>query len=168
MFKRMYVLRRYFAGIDQFFYWFCYQCKLLPMYALATRICPPGVEATMIAVVMSLNDAGYSIASYYGAGLSAWAGIEENECGVTVFDALYLLYAWRIFCRLLPAIAVLLIPTEEQISKAMEALAKEDERAMQAKLEQDEGRNSSVLGQSCRVDNTDNPIAIPTRTASNN
>merc|ERR1712216_804464 len=30
---------RVFAGLDQFAYWFGFQCKLLPIYALATRIC---------------------------------------------------------------------------------------------------------------------------------
>ena len=58
---------RVFAGVDQFAYWFGYQCKLLPIYALATRICPPGVEATMIAMVLSLKNLGETVATYYGA-----------------------------------------------------------------------------------------------------
>jgi hypothetical protein len=113
---------RFFAGIDQFFYWLCYQCKLLPIYALATRICPPGMEATMIAMVLSLKDLGYTVATYYGAAITAAAGITENECGATPFDNLWHLYVWRIVCRLMPVMMIGLIPTEVEISQAMAAL----------------------------------------------
>ena len=117
---------KYFAGLDQFMYWLGYQCKMLPIYSLATRICPPGVEATMIAVVLSLKDLGYTFATYYGAFLTSWAGIEENECGLTPFDNLWMLYSWRILCRLMPVVAVVLVPTEEQIAAAIDKLAQAD------------------------------------------
>ena len=117
---------KYFAGLDQFMYWLGYQCKMLPIYSLATRICPPGVEATMIAVVLSLKDLGYTFATYYGALLTSWAGIEENVCGLTPFDNLWMLYSWRILCRLMPVVAVVLVPTEEQIAAAIDKLAQAD------------------------------------------
>lgn len=116
----------WFAGLDQFMYWLSYQCKMLPIYSLATRICPPGVEATMIAIVLSLKDLGYTISTYYGAVLTTWAGIEENECFLTPFDNLWMLYAWRIVCRLMPVVAVVLVPTEEQIAEAMDKLVQAD------------------------------------------
>eukprot|EP01050_Picozoa_sp_SAG11_P008437 SAG11_NODE_744_length_7406_cov_2.773231_1_plen_961_part_00 len=155
---------KYFAGIDQFGYWFCYQCKMLPMYALATRICPPGLEATMIAVVLSLKDLGYSFASYYGAFLTESAGITPNECGLTPFASLYMLYLWRIVCRLMPAIFIMIIPTNEQINDAMAALAEDDQHRSRSSMA-DEGlgsslsSGSSVGGGEHAVETTANPTA---------
>ena len=146
---------RYFAGLDQFAYWFGFQCKLLPIYALATRICPPGVEATMIAMVLSLKNLGETLAQYYGAGLTTLAGIDYNECGAMPFDNLYLLYLWRIVCRLMPAAIILAIPTEAQIVHAMEALARHEKAVG--------GGADGALGQSLTEDGgvstTENPTA---------
>ena len=139
---------RVFAGLDQFAYWFGFQCKLLPIYALATRICPPGVEATMIAMVLSLKNLGETVASYYGAGLTTLAGIDYNECGAMPFDNLYLLYLWRIVCRLMPAAIILVIPTEAQIVHAMEALARH-EKALGGGAEQRDSGSGLALDAEC-------------------
>ena len=64
----------------------------------------------MIAVVLSLKDLGYTVATYYGAAITAAAGIAENECGATPFDNLWLLYVWRIACRLMPVLMIVLLP----------------------------------------------------------
>jgi hypothetical protein len=156
---------KYFAGLDQFMYWLGYQCKMLPIYSLATRICPPGVEATMIAVVLSLKDLGYTIATYYGALLTSWAGIEQNECGLTPFDNLWMLYAWRIICRLMPVVAVVLVPTEEQIDSAIEKLAQADKELAAQKPKQGTAAGlSQSLSESDGTDDSathrvDNPAA---------
>ena len=86
----------------------------------------------MIALVLSLKDLGYTVATYYvyGAAITAAAGVTENECGVTPFDNLWCLYTWRIVCRLMPVTMILLIPTEAQISQTMAALvASQSQRA---------------------------------------
>ena len=104
----------------------------------------------MIAVVLSLKDLGYTFATYYGAFLTAWAGIEQNECGLTPFDNLWALYAWRIICRLMPVVAVVLVPTEEEISAAMEKLLQADKQLAAQK------GAAAGLGESLsEADNTD-------------
>ena len=104
----------------------------------------------MIAVVLSLKDLGYTVASYYGAGLTVWAGIEPNDCGLTPFDNLWLLYGWRIICRLMPVAAILLIPTEEQITDTMELLTTVEEEGDENKkaARSRAGESTSWLGAS--------------------
>ena len=112
-----------FAGADQFCYWLTLQLKVLPIYALATRVCPPGLEASMIALVMTMKDFGQTIATYYGALLTWSFSVEANDCGMTPFDNVWILYLFRLFCRLIPVAAVGIIPTEAAIAAAMEKIA---------------------------------------------
>eukprot|EP01046_Picozoa_sp_COSAG06_P016387 COSAG06_NODE_1084_length_10770_cov_7.118077_2_plen_143_part_00 len=110
----------------------------------------------MIAIVLSMKDLGFTIATYYGAVLTTWAGIEENECGVTPFDNLWALYVWRIFCRLIPVLAVYLVPTEDQISEAMEKLVQADKDLAKDKSRRDGmGGLSESLAESVASDGVD-------------
>ena len=69
---------------------------------------------------------------------------------------------WRIVCRLLPAIFVMLIPTNQQINYAMEALA-EDERLQPRLSAVEEGLGSSLTsGSEQAAETTANPTAMMT------
>ena len=83
------------------------------------------------------------------------AGIDYNECGAMPFDNLYLLYLWRIVCRLMPAAIILVIPTEAQIVHAMEALARHEKALGTAA----DGALGQSLTEGDGVSTTENPTA---------
>jgi hypothetical protein len=103
-----------FAGVDQAVFWFVWQLKTIPLYTLATTICPPGVEGTMTAIIIGLRDVGYSLAKFLGAGMTDALGITSVD-----FTNIWLLYVIRMFQRLLPAALVFLVPAQEEINEAI-------------------------------------------------
>uniref|UniRef100_A0A7S3JUW7 Folate/biopterin transporter n=1 Tax=Aureoumbra lagunensis TaxID=44058 RepID=A0A7S3JUW7_9STRA len=53
---------------------------VMPMFILAARLCPPNVEGTVFALLMSLSNFGNVVGSYNGAGLlSIFGGVHEPE-----------------------------------------------------------------------------------------
>lgn len=61
-----------FASFDISSYWFAIEFKMLPIYALAYRIAPGSVEATMIALVYTMKDLANAMCALYGAALTSW------------------------------------------------------------------------------------------------
>jgi hypothetical protein len=61
-----------FAMFDISSYWFAIEFKMLPIYALAYRIAPGSVEATMIALVYTMKDLANAMCALYGAALTSW------------------------------------------------------------------------------------------------
>jgi folate/biopterin transporter len=51
----------------------------LPVLVLAARLCPPGVEATLFALLMSVNNSTYLVSSEMGAVLTHWFGVTETD-----------------------------------------------------------------------------------------
>jgi hypothetical protein len=48
---------------------------LMPVLVLAARLCPPGVEASLFAALMSLSNAGSGVGDVAGAALTAALGV---------------------------------------------------------------------------------------------
>ena len=42
---------------------------LMPMFVMASKLCPDGSEATLFSVMMSLSNFGYDVGTYFGAML---------------------------------------------------------------------------------------------------
>eukprot|EP00184_Porphyridium_aerugineum_P005179 CAMPEP_0184698754 /NCGR_PEP_ID=MMETSP0313-20130426/5256_1 /TAXON_ID=2792 /ORGANISM="Porphyridium aerugineum, Strain SAG 1380-2" /LENGTH=479 /DNA_ID=CAMNT_0027157729 /DNA_START=173 /DNA_END=1612 /DNA_ORIENTATION=- len=55
------------------------QVAFMPVLVLAARICPPGVEATLFATLMSVNNAASALGSELGALLTHSLGINQNN-----------------------------------------------------------------------------------------
>jgi folate/biopterin transporter len=73
------------------------QIAYMPVLVLAARLCPPGVEATLFALLMSVTNLA-GLASYeFGAIMMHWFGITENN-----FDSLWLLVLITNLSTLLP------------------------------------------------------------------
>ena len=51
------------------------QAAFLPVLVLAARLCPPGVEATLFAALMSVLNAGSAVGSAAGGALTAVLGV---------------------------------------------------------------------------------------------
>jgi folate/biopterin transporter len=73
------------------------QIAFMPVLILAARLCPPGVEATLFALLMSIYNLAGFLAYELGAGLMHWLGITENN-----FDHLWLLVIIANLSTLLP------------------------------------------------------------------
>lgn len=83
------------------------QLKHLPFLVLAARLCPPSVEATFFAALMSVANWGGDVAQFGGAGLLSAVGVSTTN-----FDRLWLALVIRIGCCLVPALLVfVLVPS---------------------------------------------------------
>jgi len=92
-------------GIDD--YWFSLgdsliltimgQIAYMPVLVLAARLCPPGVEATLFALLMSVTNLAGLLSYELGALLTHWLGVTETN-----FDQLWLLVLITNLTTLLP------------------------------------------------------------------
>ena len=57
------------------------QVSFMPVLVLAARLCPPGVEATLFATLMSVLNGGAFVGSALGAGMTRAAGVTASEFG---------------------------------------------------------------------------------------
>ena len=73
------------------------QIAYMPVLVLAARLCPPGVEATLFAVLMSVSNLAGLFSYELGAGLMHLLGISENN-----FQLLWLLVLITNLSTLLP------------------------------------------------------------------
>ena len=73
------------------------QIAYMPVLVLAARLCPPGVEATLFALLMSVTNLAGLLSYEFGALLMHWLGITENN-----FQYLWLLVVIANLSTLLP------------------------------------------------------------------
>lgn len=73
------------------------QIAYMPVLVLAARLCPPGVEATLFALLMSVTNLAGLLSYEFGALLMNWLGITENN-----FQSLWLLVVIANLSTLLP------------------------------------------------------------------
>ncbi|WP_017653050.1 folate/biopterin family MFS transporter [Fortiea contorta] len=69
----------------------------MPVLVLAVKLCPPGVEATFFAFLMSIFNLAGIVSHQSGAVITYWLGITENN-----FDLLWLLVTINNLTTLLP------------------------------------------------------------------
>ncbi|KAF7815805.1 putative folate-biopterin transporter 4 [Senna tora] len=86
-------------GINQF--------KFMPFLILSGKLCPPGIEGTLFALFMSINNLGSSVGSFVGAGLASLLNIDSGS-----FDNLLLGLVIHGFCNFIPVAFLFLIPKE--------------------------------------------------------
>ena len=73
------------------------QIAYMPVLVLAARLCPPGVEATLFALLMSVTNLAGLLSYEFGALLTQWLGVTETQ-----FDRLWLLVTITNLSTLLP------------------------------------------------------------------
>jgi len=73
------------------------QIAYMPILVLSARLCPPGVEATLFALLMSLWNLAGLLSQEFGAILTHWLGVTETN-----FDKLWLLVTLTNLSTLLP------------------------------------------------------------------
>ena len=92
-------------GIDD--YWFSLgdslvltvmgQIAFMPVLVLSARLCPPGIEATFFALLMSIENLAGLLSHEFGALLTHWLGVTETN-----FEQLWLLVIITNLSTLLP------------------------------------------------------------------
>ncbi len=73
------------------------QIAFMPVLVLSARLCPPGIEATLFALLMSIWNLSGLVSSEFGALLTHWLGVSETN-----FDNMWLLITITNFSTLLP------------------------------------------------------------------
>ncbi|KAJ6841297.1 folate-biopterin transporter 1, chloroplastic [Iris pallida] len=57
------------------------QASFMPVLVLAARLCPPGMEATLFATLMSISNGGSVTGGLLGAGLTQFLGVTKDNFG---------------------------------------------------------------------------------------
>ncbi|XP_037412442.1 probable folate-biopterin transporter 4 [Triticum dicoccoides] len=83
------------------------QFKMMPFLILSGQLCPPGIEGTLFALFMSINNLSSTLGSFLGAALTSALNISSVQ-----FDNLALGLAVRLMGTLLPIGFLFLIPRD--------------------------------------------------------
>lgn len=103
------------------------QIAYMPVLVLAARLCPPGVEATLFALLMSITNLASVLSHEFGAVLMHWLQITESN-----FENLWLLVVIANGSTLLPLVFLRWVPngdtsqvSQGDSSEAIDAQAQE-------------------------------------------
>ncbi|PPS39166.1 folate/biopterin family MFS transporter [Chroococcidiopsis sp. TS-821] len=107
------------------------QIAYMPVLVLAARLCPPGVEATLFALLMSISNLGGLLSYQLGALLMHWMGITQTN-----FQNLWLLVVIANVSTLLPLPFLNWLPATEITTRTIEPNAETDADATSTKLGQ--------------------------------
>ncbi|CAK9234396.1 unnamed protein product [Sphagnum troendelagicum] len=95
------------------------QVSFMPILVLAARLCPPGVEATLFATLMSISNGASVTGGFLGAGLTRLLGVTSNN-----FQNLALLVLLCHLSSLLPLPFLGLLPSETELQATVEKAEK--------------------------------------------
>jgi folate/biopterin transporter len=87
------------------------QIAYMPVLVLAARLCPPGVEATLFALLMSVVNLAGLVSYELGATLMHWFGISETN-----FQSLWLLVVITNLSTLLPLPFLGWLPAQDTLT----------------------------------------------------
>ncbi|MBD2776371.1 folate/biopterin family MFS transporter [Iningainema tapete] len=106
------------------------QIAYIPVLVLAARLCPPGVEATLFALLMSVTNLAGLVSHEFGALVTYWLGINETN-----FDAMWLLVTITNLSRLLPLLFLNWLPAADAETPTLPpASAKEEQKSFLSNL----------------------------------
>lgn len=87
--------------------------KHMPSLVLCAKICPPGIEGTMFALLMSIYNFSWSVASYGGAWLCTYLQISKTN-----FSGLAAAVTVRSVAKMVPLLLLFMVPETTSISSA--------------------------------------------------
>lgn len=105
---------QYFAIGDSLVLTVLGQASFMPVLVLAARLCPPGVEATLFATLMSVSNGGGVVGGILGASLTHFLGVTSTQ-----FDNLPLLIVICNVSSLWPLFLLKLLPSREEMDIAV-------------------------------------------------
>lgn len=92
------------------------QIAWMPVLVLGARLCPPGVEATFFALIMSVNNLAGLLSGEFGALLTHWLGVTETN-----FENLWMLVLLSNLSTLLPLPFLSWLPAAEAQTQAKDS-----------------------------------------------
>lgn len=105
-----------FAVIDNGVSQMVGQLKWLPLLVLCSKLCPPGIEGTFYALLMSLQNAGLLMSAWCGGLLLHMLNVTRTN-----FSNLWVAVLIRNVSRLLPLMLLFLVPESDQNSTFLPA-----------------------------------------------
>ncbi|HIK45666.1 MAG TPA: folate/biopterin family MFS transporter [Leptolyngbyaceae cyanobacterium M65_K2018_010] len=103
------------------------EIAFMPVLVLSARLCPPGVEATLFALLMSIVNLAGLLSHELGALLTHWLGVTETN-----FDRLWQLVLLTNLSTLLPLPLLFLLPLASSQTPGGEAAAERGQRPLPA------------------------------------
>ncbi|GJP39706.1 hypothetical protein CLOM_g24049 [Closterium sp. NIES-68] len=117
----------YFALGDSLILTVLGQISFMPVLVLAARLCPPGIEATLFATLMSVNNGAYVVSGLIGALLTEMLGVTSTN-----FHNLALLVLLCNLSSLLALPFLRLLPSLEEVEEAVARLQGDIEAGKEA------------------------------------
>uniref|UniRef100_K3WSZ3 Major facilitator superfamily (MFS) profile domain-containing protein n=1 Tax=Globisporangium ultimum (strain ATCC 200006 / CBS 805.95 / DAOM BR144) TaxID=431595 RepID=K3WSZ3_GLOUD len=90
--------------------------KHMPSLVLCAKICPPGIEGTMFALLMSIYNFSWSIASYGGSWLCTYLQISKAN-----FSGLAMAVTIRSLAKMVPLLLLFMVPATTSIHSSSSA-----------------------------------------------
>nr|CCA26723.1 FolateBiopterin Transporter (FBT) Family putative [Albugo laibachii Nc14] len=124
----------YFGVNDQFFIFgdeivsdVVARLKHMPSLILCAKICPPGIEGTMFALLMSIYNFSWSVASYGGSWLCQYLSVSSQN-----FVGLPKALLVRSFAKLIPVMLLWMIPATINVQSTKESVEMENVSNLEA------------------------------------
>ena len=106
----------FFAMIDNSISQMVGRLKWLPLLVLCSKLCSPGIEGTFYALLMSLQNAGLLMSTWWGGLLLHILNVTRME-----FSNLWIAVLIRNISRLVPLTLLFLVPQSDQNSTLLPA-----------------------------------------------
>lgn len=105
---------QFFAVIDECVSQMIGRLKWMPLLVLSSKLCPPGIEGTFFALLMSIDNVGLLSSSWGGGLLLHMLGITRTR-----FDNLWLAILIRNLLRVSPLCLLFLVPSVDPSSSVL-------------------------------------------------
>ena len=84
-----------------------FTCKSMPLFVLSANLCPPGVEATLFALLASVGNFGFFTSEFLGGVMVDFFGVKQGN-----YQHFWLVILIRGLLRMSPLLYIRLIPDE--------------------------------------------------------
>uniref|UniRef100_A0A453CBG9 Folate-biopterin transporter 2 n=1 Tax=Aegilops tauschii subsp. strangulata TaxID=200361 RepID=A0A453CBG9_AEGTS len=99
----------------------------MPVLVLCSKLCPPGIEGTFYALLMSIQNVGLLMSAWWGGLLLHTLNVTRSE-----FTNLWAVVLIRNVSRLLPLMLLFLVPQSDQNSTLLPAEMLHDDESTEA------------------------------------
>ncbi|KMT16948.1 hypothetical protein BVRB_2g044180 [Beta vulgaris subsp. vulgaris] len=127
-----------FAVLDECAFQFVGRLKFMPLLVLSSKLCPPGIEGTFFALIMSIGNIGLFSSSWLGGFLIHVLNITRTR-----FDNLWVAILIRNIARISPLLVIFLVPRTDPNSCILPSQVSSSETA--ETLDDDEIELASLM-----------------------
>jgi len=107
---------------------------LMPMYVMASKLCPDGAEATLFSIMMSLSNFGYDVGTVFGSILLSVFNVSQDD-----WSGFTYVLAIKSVLRLVPILFIPFLVPRGSPDDAPETMLSDDGDASSATTTMDDG-----------------------------